>query len=38
MVDQPAHLVAALFTSITVMGAMLRFFPLPKRLSARVRP
>ena len=38
MVDEPAHLVAALFTSITVMGAMLRFFPLRKRLSARVRP
>nr|MDE0500309.1 type II secretion system F family protein [bacterium] len=38
MVDQPAHLVAALFTSFTLMGAMLRFFPLPKRLSARVRP
>lgn len=38
MVDQPASLMAALFTSFTVMGVMLRFFPLPRRLSARVRP
>ena len=38
MVDQPAQLVAALFTSITVMGSMLRLFPLRKRLSDRVRP
>ena len=38
MVDQPMNLVAAAFTSITVMGVMLRFFPLPRRLSVRVRP
>ena len=38
MVDHPADLVASLLTSITVMGVMLRFFPPPKRLSARVRP
>ncbi|MYG93272.1 MAG: hypothetical protein F4196_10410, partial [Acidimicrobiia bacterium] len=38
MVDQPAHLVAALLTSLAVMGVMLRFFPIPKRLSGRVRP
>ncbi len=34
----PGNLMAALLTSITVMGVMLWFFPLPKRLSNRVRP
>ena len=34
----PGNLIAALLTSITVMGVMLWFFPLPKRLSNRVRP
>ena len=34
----PGNLMAALLTSITVMGVMLWFFPLPKRLSTRVRP
>ncbi len=34
----PGNVIAALLTSITVMGVMLWFFPLPKRLSNRVRP
>ncbi len=38
MIGQPGNLIAALLTSITVMGVMLWFFPLPKRLSRRVRP
>ena len=38
MIGQPGNLIAALLTSIAVMGVMLWFFPLPKRLSRRVRP
>ncbi len=38
MVGESLSLLAASLTSITVMGLMLLFFPLPKRLSARIRP
>lgn len=38
MVIESAHLVAAILTSVTVVGALIWFFPPPKRLSGRVRP
>ena len=38
MVEQSAHLLAAILTSVTVVAVLLRAFPPPKRLSLRVRP
>lgn len=38
MVEQSAHLLAAILTSVTVVAALVWAFPPPKRLSLRVRP
>ena len=35
---ESVHLLAALLTSLAVMGGLGAFFPLPRRLSGRVRP
>lgn len=38
MVGSFAHLLASVLTAVTVVGALLWFRPLPRRLSRRVRP
>ncbi len=38
MLENPAHLLVALLTSITLMAGFRQGFPPPKRLSGRVRP
>ena len=38
MVEDSVHLLVALLTSIAVVGTLMGFFPIPKRLSSRVRP
>lgn len=38
MVGSTAHLLASLLTAVTVVGVLLWFHPVPRRLSRRVRP